>query len=111
MSPTLQIGHQHHILAYSYVGDRLECHQHAEKCYQHPFFCHQHPKMVSNIKSPTSRCHQHHCHPQLSLSGVFQNFANVQHQIVFYGIVFVCIYGINLYSMLSVIPILWLKSD
>ena len=48
---------------------------------------------------------------QLSLSGVFQNFANVQHQIVFYGIVFVFIYGINLYSMLSVIPILWLKSD
>ena len=28
MSPTLQIGHQHHILAYSYVGDRLACHQH-----------------------------------------------------------------------------------
>ena len=37
MSPTLQIGHQHHILTYSYVGDRLACHQHAEQGHQHPF--------------------------------------------------------------------------
>ena len=25
-------------------------------------FCHQDPKIVINIKSQTSRCHQHHCH-------------------------------------------------
>ena len=38
MSPTLQIGHQHHILKYNYVGDRLTCYQHAEKCHQRPYF-------------------------------------------------------------------------
>jgi len=26
------------------------------------FFCHQHLKMVIITKSPTSPCHQHHCH-------------------------------------------------
>ena len=26
-------------------------------------FCHQHPKIVTNIKSPTSTCHQHLCSP------------------------------------------------
>ena len=41
-----------HILAY-YVGDRLECHQHAEKCHQHTFF-------VNNIlKWSPSLSHQH----------------------------------------------------
>ena len=27
---------KHHILKYNYVGDRLTCHQHAEKCHQRP---------------------------------------------------------------------------
>ena len=53
MSPTLQIGHQHHILAYSYVGDRLECHQHAEKCHQHTFF------VINILKWSPSLSHQH----------------------------------------------------
>ena len=25
--------------------------------------CQQHPKIVTNSQWPTSRCHQHHCHP------------------------------------------------
>ena len=25
-------------------------------------FSHPHPQMGTNFKSPTSRCHQHHCH-------------------------------------------------
>ena len=48
MSPTLQIGHQHHILKYDYVGDRLACHQDAEKCHQRPYF------VTSMTMSPTS---------------------------------------------------------
>ena len=38
MSPTLQIGHQHHILTYSYVDDRLAFHQHAENVTNILFF-------------------------------------------------------------------------
>ena len=64
MSPTLQIGHQHHILTYSYVGDRWACHQHAEKCHQHPFF-------VTNIlKLLRKLSHQHklcNCHPEIGV--------------------------------------------
>ena len=26
-------------------------------------FCQQNPKIGANSKSPTSGCHQHHCHP------------------------------------------------
>ena len=48
MSPTLQIGHQHHILTYSYVGDRLACHQHAAKCHQLLYFVNHHND-VTNI--------------------------------------------------------------
>ena len=53
MSPTYYIGHQHHILAYYDVDDRLDCHQHEEKCHQHTFF-------VTNIlKWSPSISHQH----------------------------------------------------
>ena len=51
--PTSRVRHQHHILAYYDVGDRLECHQHAEKCHQHIFY-------VTNIlKWSPSLSHQH----------------------------------------------------
>ena len=42
------------MLETKYVGDNLEMPPISK-------FCHQHPKIVTNIKSPASTCHEHLC--------------------------------------------------
>ena len=36
-------------------------------------FCHQHPTIITNIKSPTSTCHQHLCSPSHHDIGLIRN--------------------------------------
>ena len=38
-------------------------------------FYHQHPKIITNIKSPTSTCHQHLCNP--TIKSPTQFFTNI----------------------------------
>ena len=45
-------------------------------------FCHQHPKIVTNIKSPTSTCHQHLC-SHIIMMKVFTRFLNYLHICLF----------------------------
>ena len=54
MSQTFEIGDQHRSLAFDGVGDGFGCHQDLGNC-------HQHPKIVTNIMSPISTCHEHAC--------------------------------------------------
>ena len=60
------IGHQHHILAYYDVSNRLECHQHVEKYHQHTFL------------SPTSQNGHRYKFTNITVTVMFPRFYGVR---------------------------------